>query len=79
MLDALVQVRDVGAAVSTSPVRIIITPTGAHLADSNNDTAWCGADVRLRPSFQLEPGSDFGEHRDDCRRCVAKAKTVGLA
>jgi hypothetical protein len=59
-----------------SPIKIVITPTGAHLADYHSEVAYCGADVKVRPSFALEPGSDFGEHKDDCRKCMRELRSM---
>ena len=62
-----------------TPVRIVMTPTGAHLSREGQEYAWCGVDVRARPSVPLEPGSDYGEHADDCRKCVATLQGIWRA
>lgn len=60
----------------SAPIKIVVTPLGAHLADYADDTAYCGASVRGRPSFALEAGSDYGEHKDDCRKCLRELERM---
>jgi hypothetical protein len=55
----------------SAPITIVVLASGSHLAARNAATALCGESVE-RPLgvFELEPGSDVGERKGDCKRCV---------
>jgi len=54
----------------SAPV-IVVLPQGVHLADAGATFAWCGVRVDGGVSFAFEPGSDFGEGKNDCRKCLS--------
>ena len=60
----------------SAPITIVVAPSGAHLSDTGSGVTWCGEQTGRWPTFALEPGSDFGEGKSDCARCVAQWKGV---
>jgi hypothetical protein len=63
----------------SAPITIVVTASLTHLADTGSGVAWCGKRVDGWPTFALEPGSDMGEGKNDCPKCVAESKRTGLA
>lgn len=62
----------------SAPITLVVLPSGAtHLTDAGSMVAWCGVDTAGGVRFAFEPGSDFGGHKDDCKRCVAERKRGG--